>query len=133
MPWRYILNPIPMADTITTNPAPTLFTQNQWRQLIDNGRRSRTTPSTAMRPVVKLFTPDAQATWLLTDADDDGLCFGLCDLGCGEPELGYVAITELLTVRGGLGLPIERDRYFKADKSLGEYLAMAREHGRVVS
>lgn len=28
------------------------------------------------------FTPDAQCTWLLTEIDpDDGLTFGLCDLG----------------------------------------------------
>jgi Protein of unknown function (DUF2958) len=40
-------------------------------------------------PVVKLFTPDAGATWLLTELDpeDDDLAFGLMDLGLGEPEL----------------------------------------------
>ena len=34
-------------------------------------------------PVVKLFTPDAQATWLITevDPDDPDRLFGLCDLG----------------------------------------------------
>ena len=30
-------------------------------------------------PVVKLFTPDANATWLLTELDEDGdTAFGLC-------------------------------------------------------
>jgi integrase len=43
------------------------------------------------------------------ELDSDGLAFGLCDLGMGEPELGYVSLTELRTVRGKLGLPIERD------------------------
>jgi Protein of unknown function (DUF2958) len=36
-------------------------------------------------PVVKLFTPDAGATWLLTeiDSDDRDRAFGLSDLGLG--------------------------------------------------
>ena len=39
------------------------------------------------------FTPDAGATWLLTeiDPDDHDHAFGLCDLGQGFPELGYVS------------------------------------------
>ena len=42
-------------------------------------------------PVVKLFTPDPGAIWLLTelDPDDADTAFGLCDLGLGCPELGY--------------------------------------------
>lgn len=34
-------------------------------------------------PVVKLFTPDAQCTWLLTELDpsEPDIAFGLCDLG----------------------------------------------------
>ena len=41
-------------------------------------------------PVVKLFTPDVNATWLLTELDpeDPDISFGLCDLGVGCPELG---------------------------------------------
>ncbi len=44
-------------------------------------------------PVVKLFTPDAGATWLLTecDIDDPNRLFGLCDLGLGCAEVGYVS------------------------------------------
>ena len=73
-------------------------------------------------PVVKLFTPDANATWLLTELDEDGdTAFGLCDLGLGYPELGCVSLAELATVRGALGLPVERDRYFTADKPLSAY------------
>lgn len=53
--------------------------------------------------MVKLFTPDAGATWLLTeiDPDDDDHAFGLCDLGLGMPELGWVSLQELAAVRGG--------------------------------
>jgi hypothetical protein len=40
--------------------------------------------------VVKLFTPDAGATWLLSEVDPDDVhrAFGLCDLGMDGPELG---------------------------------------------
>ncbi len=64
-------------------------------------------------PVVKLFTPDANCTWLLTVLDPQGdNAFGLCDLGMGFPELGAVSIRELEALRGPLGLPIERDLYW---------------------
>ena len=65
------------------------------------------------KPAVKIFTPDGNATWLLTELDPNGhLAFGLCDLGLGEPELGYVSLHELAAARGSLGIPLERDLYF---------------------
>ena len=66
-------------------------------------------------PVVKLFTPDAACTWLKTeiDSDDHDIAFGLCDLGMGFPELGSVRISELESIRGKLGLPVERDLHFR--------------------
>jgi hypothetical protein len=83
--------------------------------------------------VVKLFTPDAGATWLLTEIDpsDPDIAFGLCDLGLGETELGYVSLSELADVRGQIGLPIERDLYFKATKTLSEYAAEAWRLNRI--
>jgi hypothetical protein len=85
-------------------------------------------------PVIRLFTPDAQATWLISEFDpEDGLCFGLCDLGMGCPELGYVSLAELETVCGALGLPVERDRHFKADRPLSAYAAEARRAGRIIA
>jgi Protein of unknown function (DUF2958) len=84
-------------------------------------------------PVVKLFTPDAGATWLLSeiDPDDEDRAFGLCDLGLGMPELGYVSLTELAALRGKLGLPVERDLYFTPSKSLSAYAEEARVHGSI--
>ena len=84
-------------------------------------------------PVVKLFTPDAGATWLLTeiDPDDQDRAFGLCDLGLGMPELGYVSLSELAAVRGPLNLPIERDLHFLATKTLSAYAAEAQAHGAI--
>jgi hypothetical protein len=85
------------------------------------------------RPVVKLFCPWTGATWLLTELlpDDPDIAFGLCDLGMGYPELGQVSLMELKAVRGPGGLTIERDLYFRADKTLSEYAAEANAKGRV--
>ena len=117
----------------------TLITKTQTEQLLANGRAQRAAidqGNTALdfEPVVKLFTPDAQCTWLLTELDPDGgLAFGLCDLGLGEPELGFVSFTELRAVRGQLGLPVERDLHFDADKPISAYADEARNHGHIVT
>jgi hypothetical protein len=50
----------------------------------------------------------------------------------GEPELGYVSLAELSAVRGKLGLPVERDLHFVADKSISAYAKDAREFRRIV-
>jgi len=77
---------------------------------------------------VKLFTPDAQCTWLLSEIgpQDPDRAFGLCDLGHGCPEVGYVSLKELAAVRGKLGLPIERDRSFRPKGLLSAYADTAR-------
>jgi len=87
------------------------------------------------KPVVKLFTPDAAATWLLAriDPEEPDMAFGLCDLGVGFPELGYVYLPELAELRGRLGLPVERDLYFTPDKPLLAYAEEAYQRGRIVA
>ncbi|MDQ0504176.1 hypothetical protein QOZ94_000950 [Xanthobacter agilis] len=79
--------------------AAALLTDELYTRLLANGARSAAGENIDPPPVVKLFTPDAGATWLLTKADPEdpdrlfGLCdLGLCDLGLGEPELGYVSL-----------------------------------------
>lgn len=92
-------------------------------------------PDSDHRPVVKLFTPDGAATWLISevDPDDPDRLFGLCDLGLGFPELGYVSLTEITELRGKLGLLVERDRHFVADKPMSAYAAEARVAGRITA
>jgi hypothetical protein len=104
-------------------------------QLLANGQQSLADEGFDPPPVVKLFTPDASATWLLTEIDpgDEDHAFGLCDVGLGFPELGYVSLAELMTVRGRLGLPVERDLHFKADKPISAYAREARMAGRIVA
>jgi hypothetical protein len=116
----------------------TLITKALTEQLLANGRAQcaaidKDEGAIDFKPVVKLFTPDAQCTWLLTELDSDDLAFGLCDLGMGEPELGYVSLIELQSVRGKLGLPIARDLHFEADKSISAYAKEARQLRRIVS
>jgi hypothetical protein len=60
--------------------------------------------------VVKFFTPDSSWTWYASEFDGDDLFFGLA-VGF-EAELGYFRLSELQSVRGRLGLPVERDRFF---------------------
>ena len=84
-------------------------------------------------PVVKLFNPCGAATWLLTELDpeDPDIAFGLCDLGLGSPELGSVSLSELESVRGKLGLPVERDLHFIPTKTISAYADEARKHGSI--
>ena len=65
-----------------------LLTEAQRRELTANGERSTAGEEIDPRPVVKLFTPDASATWLLSELDpsDPDRAFGLCDLGLGYPR-----------------------------------------------
>ena len=87
------------------------------------------------RPVAKFFTPDAGATWLISEADPDDpdRLFGLCDLGLGCPELGYVSLAEITALKGLLGLLVERDLHFVADKPLSAYADDARAKGRIIT
>jgi hypothetical protein len=111
-----------------------LITEEQRFLLLANRRDSVRNPNFDPVPVAKLFTPDASATWLLTEIDpaDHNRAFGLCDLGVGMPELGWVSLRELATVRGRLGLPIERDLHFRAEKPLSAYAREARHAGRII-
>lgn len=112
-----------------------LITDAQRALLLANGRQSIERPDFDPPPVVKLFTPDAGATWLLTEIDpgDETRCFGLCDLGLGCPEMGWASLPEIEALRGPLGLPVERDLYFRADKPLSGYARDARLAGRIVT
>jgi hypothetical protein len=65
----------------------------------------------AAQAQVKFFTPDTHWTWYASEFDGVDTFFGLVD--GWETELGYFSLAELTAGRGNLGLPVERDRYFK--------------------
>lgn len=115
-----------------------LLTKALRDKLLANGREQAKVKGTKAErdlwPVVKLFYPAGAATWLLTELDpeDPNIAFGLCDLGHGFPELGYVRIGELESFCGRFGLGIERDLYFKAEAPLSRYAAAAHEAGCII-
>jgi hypothetical protein len=118
----------------------TLITSAQRQKLLENGRAQRAAidrqdQAIDFAPVVKLFTPDAQCTWLLTelDPDDPDRAFGLDDLGQGHPELGYVRLRDIEGLRGQLGLIVERDLHFAPTRTLSAYAELAWEHRRIIT
>ena len=108
-----------------------LITFAQRQKLLENGRAQRAAidrqdQAIDFEPVVKIFTPDGNATWLPTELDANShLAFGLCDLGRGEPELA--------AARGPLGLPLERDLCFAPTRTIAAFAELAREHRRIVT
>ena len=111
-----------------------LLTNSILRRLIANGVKSAAlTGDDDHKPAIKLFNPMGSAIWLLSEVDpkDNNFAFGLCDLGMGDPELGYVSLVELQKFRGPLGLGIERDLNWTADKTIRAYAAAARLAGRI--
>ena len=107
-----------------------VITKKQEQQLINNHIANfNKAGETKFKPVVKLMVRvGGNATWLLSELDPEtNIAFGLCDLGLGTPELGYVSLDELAT----LGWRLERDRYFTADKTITEYAHEARAMGGI--
>lgn len=61
--------------------------------------------------ICKFFTPDSNWTWYAFEFDGSDTFFGWVE-GL-EKELGYFSLSELESVRGPFGLPLERDLYFE--------------------
>ena len=61
--------------------------------------------------LVKFFTPDSSWTWYASEFDGEDIFYGLV-IGF-EIEFGYFSLSELQSVRGPLGLSIERDLYYQ--------------------
>lgn len=61
---------------------------------------------------VRFFNPCGAGTWLATEFDGRDTFFGWAEIYPGEGEFGYFSLSELRSVKGPLGLGIERDLYF---------------------
>ena len=86
------------------------------------------------RPVVKLFNPCGSQTWLITEIEPGtNYAFGLCDMGMGSPELGYVSIDELAALKLPFNMGIERDIHFEANMTISEYAEQARYTGSIAA
>jgi hypothetical protein len=60
---------------------------------------------------VKFFTPDSSWTWYAVEFDGEDIFWGL--VHGFEEEFGTFSLSELQSVRGKLGLPVERDKFFE--------------------
>jgi len=60
--------------------------------------------------ICKFFYPDFSWTWYAIEFDGKDTFFGLVD--GDEEELGYFTLSELMSNKGQLGLPVERDKFF---------------------
>lgn len=110
-----------------------LITDEEHAQLIAHGQARAAGQSIDPLPVVRIFTPDAHATWLLVALNpaDDDTAYGLIDLGIGMPELGTVQLSALASIVGPRKQPVMRDRYFLAVRPLSEYVRLAQENGSI--
>lgn len=104
-----------------------VLTAEQYKKLIANGQN----PDQDHAPVVKFFNPFGAATWLISELDEDGTAFGLCDLGFGSPELGYVTLQELCDVQKMRSLGLERDLHFKGEHPMSWYTNKANADGGI--
>lgn len=106
--------------------------------LLPDDLRARLTANGAAKteadhvPVIKVFVPGGGAAWLLTELLPDGdTLFGLCDMGFGSPELGYVSLKELDSVKLPFGFRIKRDPHFRGRYPLSVYAEAARRAGAI--
>jgi len=111
-----------------------LVTAEDRTQLLANGQTRVADNDTDSLPGVRLFTPDAHATWLLASLDpaDGDTAYGLIDLGLGMPELGHVKLSDLASIVGPRQQPVMRDRYFQATRTLSDYARQAQANGSIV-
>lgn len=108
------------------------LTNEQRRQMLANGVARARGEATDPYPVLKLYTPDAGASWVLTALDADGdLAYGLIDLGIGFPELGLVSLKMLAGIKGPKGRPVAVEPGYKARKPLSAYVADAERDGMI--
>lgn len=111
-----------------------LFTDEQYRQLLENGKpenRDKDHP-----PVAHLYFNWHPAEWLISEIDPEnpGIAFGLCDLGMGFPEMGYIDLQELKSLKVGpepFALPIANNTLFEGKYPLTVYWKASKVHSKI--
>lgn len=84
------------------------------REKFPNIYETEAVPTEEKVVIAKFFHPWGSWTWYATEFDGDDTFFGLVD--GFELEWGYFSLSELQSVRGPLGLGIERDLHFGQPK-----------------
>ena len=77
-----------------------MIPENLTEIMIHNYQEVQTGLAKDHEPVVKLHSKYGKAIWLLSELDPtNNIAFGLCDLGQGTPELSYVSIEHLESIK----------------------------------
>jgi Protein of unknown function (DUF2958) len=111
--------------------AVTLITPDIRKRLLANGKSGG--ENVDHMPVAKFYYPASAANWLITEMipQRQDILFGLCDLGFGFPELGYLSLGQLERIEGALDLRVERDLSFEAKHPLSVYAEAATIQGAI--
>ena len=101
------------------------LTEEQYKKMLDNGKPENSDQNHA--PIVKLFLPFTKCVWLLSEIthEDEGIAFGLCDLGLGYPESGSVSLYELKYL-DDYPFPVMSDVSFHGNYPMSVYCDAAR-------
>ncbi|MEK7456469.1 DUF2958 domain-containing protein [Sphingobium sp. WTD-1] len=107
-----------------------LIRPQQMQQLIINHEIQQPLKGTRkeinFQPIVKLHIPGTFCMWLLTECDNDGMAFGLCQIQCAE--LGSVWLPEVADLDLN-GVRVIEDETFVVNHSLNTYADMAKRNG----
>lgn len=112
-----------------------MIPQNLIEIMIHNAQEVQNQLAKDHAPVVKLYSQYGKAIWLLSELDAvNNIAFGLCDLGQGNPELSYVSLSDLASLKHArLKVPmVETDPAFDGKYPMSVYLKAAKAAGRVV-
>ncbi|MCF0060171.1 DUF2958 domain-containing protein [Dyadobacter chenwenxiniae] len=111
-----------------------MIPQNLRETMIHNAQEVQNDLAKDHAPVVKLHSKYGKAIWLLSELDAaNNIAFGLCDLAQGKPELSYVSITDLESIKHArLKVPmVEIDPAFDGKYPMSVYLEAAKVNKRV--
>ncbi|OSZ82083.1 hypothetical protein CAP35_02090 [Chitinophagaceae bacterium IBVUCB1] len=110
----------------------TLFTEQQYQKLLENGKpenRDKDHP-----PIIHLHLPYTKCEWLISELDPENpnIAFGLCDLGMGFPELGSVDLEELQSIKvGPFGFSVLSNPFFVGTYPMSIYAEAAKLEGQI--
>jgi hypothetical protein len=101
------------------------FNEDEYNQLLENGKDCSEDKDPV--PLIRLYMHGTGASWLITELDPENpdIAFGLCDLGLGFPEIGYVSLSEIKEAQS-LFYHLKRDYDFKGLYPLSVYAQAAR-------
>jgi hypothetical protein len=111
-----------------------MIPENLEEIMIHNATEVQTGLGKDHEPVVKLHSKYGKGIWLLSEMDaKNHIAYGICDLGQGNPELSYVSITHLESIRHArLKVPmVEIDPAFEGKYPLSVYFEAAKANKRI--